>query len=239
MSLIRRSHDVDNAEIQANGATALPTGRRRRGSGLLWLAAFMAGACLAAVVAVLIVRGGILGGQKSTVTSATLKASLKDSAELATQEYNFTDIGKHSENAEILGLDVPLTGSSFLVTYSGTVKAGIKDMSAMDIDVNNSTRTITITAPAVEVLSSSIDPETVDVIDESHNPINQTEVSDVTKVLAGQEDVEEKKAVEAGLLTKAESRAETLLASQTKATLKGSDQEDYTVKVTFKDASGK
>lgn len=195
---------------------------------------------LAVAVVFGLLRLGVLPGQRTSVTSATIQSSFNDVAELSTQEYDFTDVGKYSEdNKEVLGVEVPLTGSSFLVTYSGTVKAGIKDASAVTVDVDDSSRTVTVTAPAVQVLSTSIDPDTVTTYDQSLNPLNQTEVSDVTGFLSDQEQVEEDKAAAGGLLTKAQDRAEALLAEQVEATLKGSDQEDYTVKVTFKDASGK
>lgn len=229
----------------ASGSTASDDGARRgregmskpvekavlRGLGLVLLA-------VAVVFALL--RLGVLPGQRSSVTSATIQSSFTDVAELSTQEYDFTDVGKYSEdNKEVLGVEVPLTGSSFLVTYSGTVKAGIKDASAVTVDVDDSSRTVTVTAPAVQVLSTSIDPDTVTTYDQSLNPLNQTEVSDVTGFLSDQEQAEEDKAVEGGLLTKAQDRAEALLAEQVEATLKGTEQEDYTVKVTFKDAAGK
>lgn len=195
---------------------------------------------LAVAVVFGLLRLGVLPGQRTSVTSATIQSSFNDVAELSTQEYDFTDVGKYSEdNKEVLGVEVPLTGSSFLVTYSGTVKAGIKDASAVTVDVDDSSRTVTVTSPAVQVLSTSIDPDTVTTYDQSLNPLNQTEVSDVTGFLSDQEQAEEDKAVEGGLLTKAQARAEALLAEQVEATLKGTEQEDYTVKVTFKDAAGK
>ncbi|WP_228524932.1 DUF4230 domain-containing protein [Actinomyces haliotis] len=187
-----------------------------------------------------LLRLGVLPGQRTSVSAATIQSSFTDVAELATQDYSFTDVGKYSEdNKEVLGVEVPMTGSSFLVTYSGTVKAGIKDASAVTVDVDDASRTVTVTAPAVQVLSTSIDPDTVTTYDQSLNPLNQTEVSDVTGFLSDQEKSEEDKAVKGGLLTKAQDRAESLLTEQVKATLKGTEQEDYAVKVTFKDAAGK
>lgn len=232
------SHTPADAIVPDDGqATARPGARFGMSSRTEKAVLRGLGVVLLAVALIFgLMRLGVIPGQESSVTSATIKASFEDSAELSTQEYDFTDVGKYSEdNKKVLGVEVPLTGSSFLVTYSGTVKAGIKDISQASVDIDDAARTVTVTAPAVEVLSSSIDPDTVTTYDESNNPLNQTEVSDVTSFLSGQEDAEEEKAVKAGLLTKAQARAEALLTQQTKATLKGTAQEDYTVTVELKE----
>jgi len=74
-------------------------------------------------------RAGLLPGRGARIDSTTISSSFADIAELATEEYNFTNVGKYVEDgSEILGIGVPLTGGSFLITYSGTVKAGIADV---------------------------------------------------------------------------------------------------------------
>lgn len=236
-----RTHE--EASREAIAADSLDAARIREGmpKGLEKALLRGLGVVLLAVAVVFgLLRLGVLPGQQSSVSSTTIKASFSDVAELSTEEYAYTDIGKYSEdNKKVLGVEVPLTGSSFLVTYSGSVKAGIKDVSGATVDVDEGSRTVTVTAPAVQVLSSTIDTSTVKTYDQSLNPLNQTEVSDVTGFLSDQEKSEEDKAVKGGLLTKAQDRAESLLTEQVKATLKGTEQEDYAVKVTFKDAAGK
>lgn len=72
------------------------------------------------------------------MTSEQLQASFKDIAELSTEEYAFTSVAKHERpGKELFAKHVPLTGNSFLVTFDGTVKAGVKDLSKVAVDVDN------------------------------------------------------------------------------------------------------
>lgn len=137
------------------------------------------------------------------------------------------------DGSEILGIGVPLTGGSFLITYSGTVKAGIADVAQAGVDVNDAAKTVTVTLPAVQVLSSTIDPETVETYDQSFSPVNQLEVSDVTAFLAAEEGKAQTVAVDNGLLDKARTRAEGLVTTQVKTLLASAGATGYTVSVTW------
>lgn len=179
-------------------------------------------------------RAGLLPGRGARIDSTTISSSFADIAELATEEYNFTNVGKYVEDgSEILGIGVPLTGGSFLITYSGTVKAGIADVAQAGVDVNDAAKTVTVTLPAVQVLSSTIDPETVETYDQSFSPVNQLEVSDVTAFLAAEEGKAQTVAVDNGLLDKARTRAEGLVTTQVKTLLASAGATGYTVSVTW------
>ncbi|SDM23500.1 DUF4230 domain-containing protein [Actinomyces ruminicola] len=164
--------------------------------------------------------------------STTIAASFEDIAELATEEYNFTNVGKYSEsNNKVLAWDVPLTGGSFLITYNGAVKAGIADISAVTIEIDEQSKSVILNAPAVEVLSSTIDPATVQTYDQSFSLVNQLDVDDVTTFLAAEEENAEQLAIDGGLLDKAQTRAEELLTSHVESLLAGTGQSDYAVTV--------
>ena len=183
-------------------------------------------------------RAGLLPGRGARIDSTTISSSFADIAELATEEYNFTNVGKYTEGgSEILGIDVPFTGGSFLITYSGTVKAGIADVTQAGVDVNDAARTVTVSLPAVQVLSSTIDPETVETYDQSFSLVNQLEVSDVTAFLASEEEKAQTVAVDNVLLDKARTRAEALVTSQVKTLLTSAGAADYTVSVTWVEPS--
>ena len=90
-------------------------------------------------------RAGLLPGRGARIDSTTISSSFADIAELATEEYNFTNVGKYTEGgSEILGIDVPFTGGSFLITYSGTVKAGIADVTAFLASEEEKAQTVAI-----------------------------------------------------------------------------------------------
>ncbi|RAX19818.1 MULTISPECIES: DUF4230 domain-containing protein [unclassified Actinomyces] len=175
---------------------------------------------------------GVLGVGKPTMDSTTIAASFEDIAELATEEYNFTNVGKYSESGnKILAWDVPLTGGSFLITYNGTVKAGIADFSAVSIEIDDQSKFVELNAPAVEILSSTIDPAIVHTYDQSFSLVNQLDVDDVTTFLAAEEANVQQVAIDGGVLDKARIRAEELLTSHVESMLAGTDRSDYTVSV--------
>ena len=99
---------------------------------------------VARVVASLVIAGaGFAGGMKVapvlgfgytqdqgtepvvTVDTTLVKNSFADIGELATESYNFTQVGKYSEEGtKVFGMEVPGTSAHYLITYSGEVKLG-------------------------------------------------------------------------------------------------------------------
>ena len=126
---------------------------------------------------------------------------------------------------------MPFTGRNFLVTYDGRVTAGIRDTSAIDVSVGSGA--IDVVLPPVEVLSAHINADSVQVYDQSMNPINQIRVDDVTTFIAGQEDTARDKAVSQGLLDRARERTEHLVRSHIAALVKGTEQEDFDVRISW------
>lgn len=189
---------------------------------------------VALVVGLAIGSGGLVTQGASRVDATTIKNSFSDVAELATQEYDYTDVGKFSQDdMKILDLSIPFTGRSFLVTYSGTVKAGIADMSEAEVSVDDASRTVNVTLPQVTVLDSHIDNNSVETYDQTFNPINQISVDDITGFLSSEESARESDAVNGGILDKARSRAEDLVTSNIRALLSTTAEKDYTVNVTW------
>nr|WP_136314176.1 DUF4230 domain-containing protein [Actinomyces procaprae] len=92
---------------------------------------------------------------------------------------------------------------------------------------------MTLNAPAVEVLSSSIDPATVNTYDQTFSLVNRLGVDDVTTFLADEESTVKQIAIDGGLLDKAKNRAEELLTSHVESMLTGAGQGDYTVTVVW------
>ena len=85
------------------------------------------------------------------VTSDTLKEQLKGIRELVTQEYIYTNADKRESTEKWLwGIDRPFSGNSLLVTYDGTIKAGV-DLSQVEITVDEDAHTITVILPPSEI----------------------------------------------------------------------------------------
>ena len=204
---------------------------------------------VAKVAASLVIAGaGFAGGMKAapvfgvgagdqgaepvvTVDTTLVKNSFADIGELATESYNFTQVGKYSEEGtKIFGMEVPGTGAHYLITYSGEVKAGLADVSRIQVQADEQAHVVTVTVPAVEVLSSSIDPASVETYDQSFSPVNQIEVGEVTSFLADREAAAKDEAVAHGLLNKAQNRLEEVVKGQVNAVL-GERATKYQVEV--------
>lgn len=197
-------------------------------------------ALLSALIAVLAVLGllavffrpTLIGAGETTVDSTTIGESFEDIAELSVEEYRFSDVGKFDqEGLEVLGMHVPFTGRNFLVTYDGRVTAGLRDTSRVEVTVGDGV--VDVVLPPVEVIDSHINADSVQVYDQTMNPINQIRVADVTSFIAGQEDAAREKAVSQGLLDRAGARAEELARAQVAALVAGTAMEDYEVRVTL------
>ena len=68
--------------------------------------------------------------------------------ELATVEYHYTNMAKFENSLELYGWTVPLTQSSFVLSYDGVIKAGV-DLSSVRVTQSGTTFTITLTKPAI------------------------------------------------------------------------------------------
>ena len=200
------------------------------------------------VASVVIAGAGFAGGMKAapifgvgsaqdqgaepvvTVDTTLVKNSFADIGELATESYNFTQVGKYSEEGtKVFGMEVPGTGAHYLITYSGEVKAGVADVSQIQVEVDEAGHVVTVTVPAVEVLSASIDPASVETYDQSFSVVNQIEVGEVTTFLAEREAAADE-SISKGLLDKAQGRVEDIVKKQVNAVL-GEQAAKYEVRV--------
>lgn len=174
----------------------------------------------------------VFGEGETTITSTGLGGSFSEIAELSVEEYNFTNVGKYDEEGlKFFGLDVPFTGKNFLITYDGVVKAGIADASQIEVDINESTKIVRVSVPGVEVTETSIDPSSIVVYDQSMNPFNQHGIDDLAAFLAAEEANAEAKALEIGLLQRAEDRSEALIEAHIDSILDAAGMSNYTVVV--------
>ena len=110
------------------------------------------------------------GKENDKITSTTIRNQLTEINELAVYSYDYSKVGKFSNKLSFNGWDIPLTQKNFIITYDGTIKAGINLGEAkVDIDQNN----LNITLPATKILSHEIDENSIEVYDESSNIFNQ------------------------------------------------------------------
>lgn len=166
------------------------------------------------------------GEEPTKLTSDLLSQQIQGISELATVEYNYTNMGKFENQATFYGWKVPFTTKSFIVSYDGKIKAGI-DMSQVEVKVNG--KKITISVPESKILSHEIDEESIEVFDETKNIFNQISITDYNQFAIDQKNQLEKNAIEKGLLEESQEKVEDVLKTFIKSSYQLSD--DYEIEV--------
>lgn len=141
------------------------------------------------------------------VTSDTILHQLNSLQELVTQEYIYTNSDRSQSYAKwIFDWKRPFSDTSILVTYDGRIKAGI-EFDKIQVDVNEESRTITVTLPASVVLDNNIPQETIQVLDVQNGLFNSVTFDDYNGFIADQKIIMKQKAIDQGLLEKADAEA--------------------------------
>lgn len=171
------------------------------------------------VVIAFVLAGGFFGGMMfqnraasnsvPAISSNIIANELTGISEYASLEYRYTNVGKFEDQGDFYGWKVPLTTKSFIITYDGVMKMGIRGEDiAIDVEENQ----ILVTLPPAEILSHEIKEDTLEVFDQTRNIFNQILIEDYTTFAADRKKEMEKKALEKGLLQEAEERVEQQLA---------------------------
>ena len=153
-----------------------------------------------------------------------VREKLQETAELNTGSYLCTDVLTRADSRKFKDWKIPFTEKSFIVSYDGVVKAGIKDLTKAKI--TESGNTIIVRLPEVEITETSIDNDSFEKLDESNNIFNPISIEDLNEA---QKELKEKmvdRAIEKGVLDIAESNAETIIAGMLE-----NSNDDYEIKV--------
>lgn len=140
----------------------------------------------------------------------TLYSEIRDIGELATVEYLFTDAAKFSDSKQFNNWDIPFTEKSFILKWDGVIKAGIL-VEDVQIEVSESEKKLLVTLPQAQILSYSVDSDSVEVLDEKNNILNEITVSDKVKFDADTEAAMRQRAIDNGILEKARENAESII----------------------------
>ena len=152
------------------------------------------------------------------VIGETIESGLKQIGELSTAEYYFTRTETVEDSKKLdltsIGLDfitnIPLTSNSFTYSYDGNIKAGI-DFAEIEVSVDKDTKTITVLIPGSRILSSEVDPDSYKFYEIRNNILNPISPEDYAVSFADLIHKEEERAVEEGLLEKADVNAQKIL----------------------------
>ena len=222
LKLNTRSKSGEASEEQAE--------KRKRGPSRVkvFLFALLLGAALAFVAV------GYLDAMQISapaITSSLLKEELKYVKDLVTVEYRYTNADKAEFPGHVLfGQNIPFTGKSFIVSYDGVIKYGV-DLSAVEIRVNDATRTVTVTVPQSKIISHEMPEASFKALDEKNGLFNRIHIDDVTEFRQAQKSAMEAKASEMGLPRQAQEQSGAAIEALLNAT---PGMETYLVKIQYK-----
>lgn len=171
------------------------------------------------------------GSNNDKITSTTIKNQLTEINELALYSYDYSKVGKFSNKLSFNGWKIPLTQKNFIITYDGSIKAGI-DLKQAKISIDNDQ--LNITLPAAKILSHEIDEKSIEVYDESSNIFNQISINDYKSFATKEKKKNEKEAISNGILEKSKTKAEQTLTTYLQAIPEIKDH--YKLNITIEDA---
>ena len=180
----------------------------------LWL-----GILLCALVGGVCFLGGRWSASRSgaaEIDTVVLQNQLSEIRELATVTYAYTNMAQFESSSDFYGVKIPFTTKSFILTYDGTIKAGV-DLEGAEVSVSGTTVTI----------SHEIDEDSMEVFDEKTSIFNPFTVEDFTSFQSDQKAAMEEKALSRGLLEEARAKAVSSVEQLFAAAL----PETYTVTV--------
>ena len=147
---------------------------------------------------------------EKVITGDIVQDGLNDMGFLVTEEYWFTEVTSFSSVKSVLGIELSITESNFLVSYDGSVTAGV-DFSSIEIAKDDVLMTVDVTVPAAVIRTVSIDNDTMKCYSEKNGVGNPISVEDFNQSLVTLKQGAEQKAVERGVLERADENAEKLI----------------------------
>lgn len=144
------------------------------------------------------------------ITSDLLASRLRSVQELVTVSYYYTNMGRFENQVDFYGWKVPFTTKSFIVSYDGVIKAGV-DLEKLQVSIGDGE--VTVTLPESRIISHEIPEDSLEVFDESDNLFNHITIEDYTAFTRDQKSAMEQRAVDGGLLDRANQEARTAVDS--------------------------
>lgn len=146
-----------------------------------------------------------------TINSIQVVNDIQSIGELATIKYIYTDMGKFENSQQFKGYNIPLTTKSFILSWNGTIKAGV-DTKEITININENNKTILVHIPKAKILSHETDENSVEIFDENNNIFNPITLEDYNSFFAESKLEMEQRALDNGLLDEAIENAKNVIS---------------------------
>ncbi len=141
--------------------------------------------------------------EEPEITIEYINKKLNNISELSTAEMVYNGLYTVEEGK------IPfITRKGFSMTYTSEIKAGI-DASKIQTEITEDE--VIITLPQAEILTTWVDPESIQFYDEKYALFNWGEKTDVTEAIAAAEADMKEKANKDGLLKRASRRADYII----------------------------
>lgn len=159
------------------------------------------------------------------ITAEILRDGLRDVGLMITDEYYYTEVVSYSSTKKLWKFDLPLTESSYLIGYDGVVSAGV-DFTKAGVRKDEGAKRITVALPKAEIRYNDIDMESFTLYGEKQGVGNRVSVADFNESLVELKRNAEEKAVERGVLTRADENAQRIVRNFVGSLI---DLEEYTL----------
>ena len=147
-----------------------------------------------------------------TLSGETIQSGIRDIGKLCTAEYSFTHVETFESQIDLFGLKIPGTKSSYVYSYDGTILAGV-DFTKITVEKDDDKKTIQIYFPKAEIISTEIDQDSFTLYGEKKGLFNPFEVEDFALSQSDMIRIEESRALDNGILNRAEENAEQILSN--------------------------
>ncbi|MGN1411422.1 MAG: DUF4230 domain-containing protein [Oscillospiraceae bacterium] len=145
-----------------------------------------------------------------TINSTQITTDIQAIGELATIKYIYTDMGKFENSGKFKGYDIPLTTKSFILSWNGTIKAGV-DTTEITLDINENLKKITVNLPKAKILSHETDETSIEIFDEKNNIFNPITLEDYSSFFEESKKDMEQRAIDNGILEDASKNAQSMI----------------------------
>jgi hypothetical protein len=142
------------------------------------------------------------------ITSTIISERLSKISELSTAKYNYTNVLSLKDSKKFKDFSIPFTEKSFLIKYSGYIKAGV-DLKDIDVVVNE--KAVTITLKKAKIFDHAINNEDLLVYDEKSSMFNKLSMQDIIYEISNEKSKVEVNLLKTGFLDEATANTKLLL----------------------------
>ena len=143
-------------------------------------------------------------------------------------ETQSVDVSLHFDNPDkyktAFGYNLPFTDKKYSFDYKITIRAGIKDLSALNISKSEDEKKIIVTLPEMEILNEDSDVGTISNEKENSSPFNKIQPGEKEQIKKDLKEKAMKQSIDEGILVRAKNHSVELLRNMISEII-GSDYE--------------